>query len=50
MGGFSLMGGNTEIGAERTARPGAPVIRLHAWNLMGRTSIFRVRRRPEGGA
>ena len=42
VGGFSLMGGNTEIGAERTARPGAPVIRLHAWNLMGGATIFRV--------
>jgi hypothetical protein len=42
VGGFSLMGGNTEIGAERLARPGAPVIRLRAWNLMGGATIFRV--------
>jgi DUF1707 SHOCT-like domain/Cell wall-active antibiotics response LiaF, C-terminal len=42
MGGFSLLGGNTEIGSERPARPGAPVIRLHAWNLMGGATIFRV--------
>ena len=28
VGGFSLMGGNTEIGSERRAAPGAPVIRL----------------------
>jgi hypothetical protein len=42
VGGFSLMGGNTEIGAERPARPGAPVIRLRTWNLMGGATIFRV--------
>jgi hypothetical protein len=42
VGGFSLMGGNTEIGSERPARPGAPVIRLHAWNLMGGATIYRV--------
>src|SRR5215475_7656079 len=35
VGGFSLLGGNTEIGAERPARRGAPVVRLHTWNLMG---------------
>jgi hypothetical protein len=42
VGGFSLMGGNTEIGAERLPRPGAPVIRLRTWNLMGGATIFRV--------
>jgi hypothetical protein len=42
VGGFSLMGGNTEIGAERPARPGAPVIQLRAWNLMGGATIYRV--------
>ena len=42
LGGFSLMGGNTEIGSERPARPGAPVIRLRAWNLMGGATIYRV--------
>ena len=42
VGGFSLMGSNTEIGAERPARPGAPVIRLRGWNLMGGATIFRV--------
>src|ERR1700747_1782672 len=42
VGGFSLLGGNTEIGADRPARPGAPVIRLRAWNLMGGATIFRV--------
>jgi len=42
VGGFSLMGGNTEIGAERPARPGAPVIQLRTWNLMGGATIYRV--------
>jgi Domain of unknown function (DUF1707)/Cell wall-active antibiotics response 4TMS YvqF len=42
VGGFSLMGGNTEIGAERPARPGAPVIQLRSWNLMGGATIYRV--------
>jgi hypothetical protein len=41
VGGFSLMGGNTEFGRERT-RPGAPLIRVHAYNLMGGVTIFRV--------
>jgi len=42
VGGFSLLGGNTEIGIERPPRPGAPVIRLRAWNLLGGATIFRV--------
>jgi Domain of unknown function (DUF1707)/Cell wall-active antibiotics response 4TMS YvqF len=42
VGGFSLLGGNTEIGSERPPRPGAPVIRLRAWNLLGGATIFRV--------
>ncbi len=42
VGGFSLMGGNTEIGSERSPRPGAPLIRLRTWNLMGGATIFRV--------
>jgi hypothetical protein len=42
VGGFSLMGGNTEIGSERPPRPGAPVIKLRTWNLMGGATIYRV--------
>ena len=41
VGGFSLLGGNTEIGSERPPRPGAPVIRLRTWNLMGGATIYR---------
>jgi hypothetical protein len=42
VGGFSLLGGNTEIGSERPPRPGAPVIRLRTWNFMGGATIYRV--------
>ena len=42
VGGFSLMGGNTEVGSERSPRPGAPLIRLRTYNLMGGATIFRV--------
>src|SRR6267154_2667961 len=38
----AVMGGNTEIGSERPPRPGAPVIKLRAWNLMGGATIYRV--------
>ena len=41
VGGFSVMGGNTEVGVERL-RPGAPLVRVQAYNLMGGVSIFRV--------
>jgi hypothetical protein len=41
VGGFSLMGGNTETGRQRT-RPGAPLVRVQAYNIMGGVMIFRV--------
>ena len=41
VGGFSLMGGHEEVGVERP-RPGAPVIRIRMYNLMGGTTIYRV--------
>ena len=41
VGGFSLMGGNTEIGVERL-RPGASRSMIRAYNLMGGVTIFRV--------
>jgi hypothetical protein len=41
VGGFSVMGGNTEVGVERL-RPGAPRITIRAYNLMGGATIFRV--------
>jgi hypothetical protein len=42
VGGFSLMGGHEDIGSERPPRPGAPVIRIRLWNLMGGASIYRL--------
>ena len=42
VGGFSLLGGNTEVGSERNPRPGAPLIRIRTYNLMGGATIFRV--------
>ena len=41
VGGFSVMGGNTEIGVERL-RPGAPRVMIRAYNLMGGATIYRV--------
>jgi Domain of unknown function (DUF1707)/Cell wall-active antibiotics response 4TMS YvqF len=41
VGGFSLMGGHEEVGVERP-RPGAPVIRIRTYNLMGGATIYRV--------
>jgi hypothetical protein len=40
--GFSLMGGHEEIGSERPPRPGAPVIKIRVYNLMGGASIYRL--------
>ncbi|HEY6295601.1 MAG TPA: DUF1707 domain-containing protein [Streptosporangiaceae bacterium] len=40
--GFSLMGGNSELGSQRTPRPGAPVIHIRSWNLMGGATIYRL--------
>ena len=42
VGGFSLMGGHEEIGSERPPRPGAPLIRIRAYNFMGGASIYRL--------
>jgi hypothetical protein len=41
-GGFSLMGGHDEVGSERPPRPGAPVIQIKIWNLMGGATIYRL--------
>jgi hypothetical protein len=42
VGGFSFMGGHEELGSERPPRPGAPVIRIRTYNLMGGASIYRL--------
>jgi hypothetical protein len=42
VGGFSFMGGHEEIGSERAPRPGAPLIRIRVYTLMGGASIYRL--------
>jgi hypothetical protein len=42
VGGFSLMGGHEEVGRELRPRPGAPVIRLRIYTLMGGASVYRL--------
>ena len=42
VGGFSVMGGHTEVGSERSPRPGAPLIQIRAYNLMGGATIYRL--------
>jgi hypothetical protein len=42
VGGFSLMGGHEEIGRELRPRPGAPVIRIRIYTLMGGASVYRL--------
>jgi hypothetical protein len=40
--GFSLMGGDETRGSRRRPRPGAPVIRIRTFNLMGGAEIWRL--------
>jgi len=40
--GFSIMGGNQERGAAYTPRPGAPVVHIRSFNLMGGNTIWRL--------
>ncbi|NED99425.1 DUF1707 SHOCT-like domain-containing protein [Phytoactinopolyspora halotolerans] len=42
VGGFSLMGGTDERGSRRSPRPGAPRIRIQAYNLMGGAEVWRL--------
>ena len=42
VGGFSVMGGNSEYGVARSPSPGAPRVRILAYNLMGGSDIYRV--------
>jgi hypothetical protein len=42
VGGFSFMGGHEEVGSDRAPRPGAPVIRIRVYNVMGGASIYRL--------
>ena len=42
VGGFSVVGGHEEIGSERPPRPGAPLIRIRVYALMGGATIYRL--------
>lgn len=42
VGGFSFMGGHEEVGSDRPPRPGAPLIRIRVYNVMGGASIYRL--------
>jgi hypothetical protein len=40
--GLSIMGGNDERGALARPRPGAPVVHIRTYNLMGGITIWRL--------
>jgi hypothetical protein len=40
--GFSFMGGNEDRGVAHQPRPGAPVIHIRSFNLMGGNTIWRL--------
>jgi DUF1707 SHOCT-like domain len=42
IGGISIMGGNQERGVISRPRPGAPVIRIRSYNIMGGLTIWRL--------
>jgi Domain of unknown function (DUF1707)/Cell wall-active antibiotics response 4TMS YvqF len=42
IGGFSILGGNSETGGHRRRQAKALLIRVHGFNLIGRTNVFRV--------
>jgi hypothetical protein len=48
VGGFSLMGGHEEVGSERAPRPGAPLIWIRVYALMGGATIYRLPPRARG--
>ncbi|HEX5542112.1 MAG TPA: DUF1707 domain-containing protein [Micromonospora sp.] len=40
--GFSLLGGHETRGSRRAPRPGAPVVRIHVFALLGGVEVWRV--------
>jgi hypothetical protein len=48
VGGFSIMGGHEEVGADSPPRPGSPVIRVRVWSLMGGASVYRLPAQARG--
>jgi hypothetical protein len=48
LGGFSVMGGNTEQGSHRVPSRGAPVIRVRGFALIGGTTVYRLPAQARG--
>jgi Domain of unknown function (DUF1707)/Cell wall-active antibiotics response 4TMS YvqF len=48
LGGFSIMGGNEVRGNLRSPRPGAPVVRIRGFALMGGATIYRLPAQARG--
>jgi Domain of unknown function (DUF1707) len=42
IGGFTMMGGHDEIGSDRPPRPGAPLIHIRVYGLMGGWAVYRL--------
>jgi hypothetical protein len=42
MSGIAIMGGNDERGSTRQSRPGAPLVRVRSFALMGGTDVWRL--------
>ena len=42
VGGFSIMGGTEERGPNSRPRPGAPLVRINSYCLMGGNTIWRL--------
>jgi hypothetical protein len=42
MGGAAVLGGNDQRGSRRRPRPGAPVIRIQAYSLLGGIDVWRL--------
>jgi hypothetical protein len=42
LSGVAIMGGNDERGSTRQARPGAPLVRVRSFALMGGTDVWRL--------
>ncbi|MDQ3885710.1 MAG: DUF1707 domain-containing protein [Actinomycetota bacterium] len=50
MTGFALLGGNDDHGGPSAIRPGAPVVRIRAFALMGGIDVWRVPAGSGGGS
>jgi hypothetical protein len=48
LGGFSVMGGHEMRGYDRAPRPGAPVVRIRCFALMGGATIYRLPAQARG--